>query len=186
MKLKLSILLFLSFFFACDPAAPVSGPDGSTQVTADGSTSTDALAPGDTQIQARVATTPDGLTSTLGYHDTLLGVDCTFSAFADGVTRCYPATLSPGYYSDPECTVPVAYAFAGCSDDDLPRFILSSPGACSTLLTVFERGTEINPPVLYLDAGDSCLETSTSPTFRYFLYGPSVSPDVFERATISL
>lgn len=41
-------------------------------------------------------------------HDTMLNVDCYFQTAVDGTTRCLPLGTATNYYSDANCTQPLA------------------------------------------------------------------------------
>lgn len=183
--------------------APGPGSNGTTNGTAsgnerDGSFLADAMADvvdpvpmamadayeSGSRLKARFLETPGGARSFLGWHDSELGIDCSFSEI-NGAHRCLPSpyrvvSYSIPYYSDASCTNRVVPDLGSpCPDPDYAlRYETCGDGERS----YFEIGAKVLGGSTYIKSGENC-NASTAPV-DYYPLGSEVPLSTFASASV--
>ena len=148
-------------------------------------------ADGEHTAGARLAPTylegDDGSRQFLTWHDSVLGVDCSFAIAADGTWRCLPAGPDAGrFFADAACTQHLATVPRGCAPPSTLAF-LRDASACAWQQPrqVFSLGPRYAGPLVYwvADVG-ACAAASSSALVAYDLYavGDEVQPSSFAGA----
>jgi hypothetical protein len=131
-----------------------------------------------------------------GWHDTLLGTDCSFELMSDGKLHCVPDVLggpSPIVaYSDPDCTVEESYAIQGSCAAAPPKYAGTygdgTASSCSLTNVVYEVGEVVSaaelPATLYAKSGEACVQASLTPASAYLKLGARLPPSTFMEATL--
>jgi hypothetical protein len=151
-------------------------------------------------VTTTVTTTSDGAQSTSsgfgGWFDMLRNEPCSFTAAADGTTRCMPvatADYSGGsYFQDAACTQQLAMTYKGtpaCSPSTTPpapKYITVSAtvGGCSTT-TLHPIGAKISPPpVTVYVKSTTCVGTPANAVYEFYTTpGPELLPSAFVQTT---
>lgn len=175
-----------------DELSTVDGGDGDGDGDGDGAGDGDGDGDGDSRytsgsrIRARVVSTPDGATDLVGWRDTQLDIDCSFSDPGDGVLRCLPRALDLGgaftEFADPDCTVPLVSEFVVCGvaasefvrqfdDCGDPRY--------------FRIGEPVSPTVVYSQIA-GCLEFPPNTGYQYYTVGAEQPLSSFQTGTVSV
>ena len=100
------------------------------------------------------------------YRDTMLNIDCSFQAAADGKQRCLPISLAGEianvyptyfYYSDSGCSQKLYYATKSCTSAKY-MFLGSTTVTCpaSYQYAVYSMPSVVIPTVLYEGSPGSC------------------------------
>ncbi len=167
------------------PSADAGAADGELDAEAAPPTSGSALPwTSGTRLRARV-TTVDTARTFAGWHDLMLGVDCSFAVASDGKIRCLPDDAASSFYDDVNCTSAVGAIASGKS----PKY-LSEPAAafvCGKGTAFYLPGAVYTPASLFQFDGTSCQPAGgTSAGFTYVHLGAQVDPGTFVAATEAL
>ena len=111
-----------------------------------------------------------------GWHDSRLGVDCSFRRADDGVIRCLPAQASLGIiFSDPGCTVHVSWTDIGQPAPRYANEFFASPDR----YRVYQAGAPHAGP-LYMGRPGLCTdETKRLVYYTFYARGSEVPPEAF-------
>ena len=148
-----------------------------------------------TRIRARVQTTPDGAKAHLGWHDSMLNVDCGFQRAADDTERCLPAggaNIGGSFWGDAACSVPLASGSPGCAT---PTYATNE--LTTTCLAVNGYETPYRYHVygslvayaganFWIGAGGAtgCTQYANSASYAFFTYGAEVPASTFAPGNI--
>lgn len=141
------------------------------------------------RLKAKYYVGSDGSKQFIGWHDSMLNVDCAFVLASDGTTRCMPyypeAALIATYFSDSGCTQALALVATGCTP---PIYGSQSQagmgGACAT---GFDRILQVGAAYTgasYTGAPASCIATPSPSAYVLYSLGSEVAPSTFVAATI--
>lgn len=144
------------------------------------------------RIKARVLTTPDGARVLDGWRDTLLGVDCFFVDYGDGVKRCYPmknAAFHGTYYANAECVEDVSSfptSLVPCGT--LPLYSVGSvaPQCNEARLEYTAVIAQITPTQLFIKINDQCVVATMPADTIFYSLGADVPLSTFQNATVSI
>jgi hypothetical protein len=178
-------------------AADMAGPGGSGGVHPDWVSGS--------RLKARVQTAPDGAKAFIGWYDSMLAVNCSFTLAADGVSRCLPSSvpMTGTYWGDlayvPDagvggCSIPLGSSQGTCA----ASYVTSSvnAGTCSAVAGtptemrthVFQVGPEFvstlfavtQPPYLICSAG------SKPPGIKLYTLGSEIPASDFAAGNIQI
>lgn len=118
------------------------------------------------RLRARVRSSAPGARQLVGWRDTKLGVDCTFTTAEDGALRCIPGGTEV-LFLDELCQKPIAVVSAACGGSGPPAFASTtvlSEETCGGVTRAFRLGDAVDVPNshAYVGAGASggCLRTA--------------------------
>lgn len=135
------------------------------------------------RIRARVGVTDDGAKQFLGWRDSQLSLDCTFSDPGDGQKRCLPSAALVQFFADVGCTQPLARV-PSCS---VPDYLMTAPQyTCpTTAYAYYERGTElVSPATIYTS---NCQPSDvTNSLYRYFRLGNAAPLTNFAAVSVEI
>ena len=140
--------------------------------------------------------TDDGARQFAGWHDDLLGQDCSFMHMTDSVDRCIPGPNvqvygTPNIFEDAECKVPLVGV---AKQPEVPSCALTAPVPGDTYATlVYSAPTgggscgfafELHAlkkvtALAHVYDGEGCTQTDADSAIDYFEYGDVVSPTTF-------
>jgi hypothetical protein len=144
-----------------------------------------------TRLRPRFVVTSEGTRAWVGWHDTVLDMECDFNALADGSYRCVPNnwSLSGAYFTDAACTER-AYT-PGMQDPctAMPYVMLHVSGGCDG--TSGYEFYELGEPVAAAgglayslsDDGVTCVATAVPPSESLYRRGAAVPSSTFVAAT---
>jgi hypothetical protein len=127
------------------------------------------------RLRARTVVTDEGDRAWIGWHDSLLGLECTFFETGASESRCLPDDTASARlrYVAGDCSEPLLVV-SGVSNTILgPVRVLEAHG-CTRYYTHYQRGPEVDPPsVLYeVDIfSGQCNAFATGPSARAFVVG---------------
>jgi hypothetical protein len=174
----------------------VSGPDAGSRDAAAG----DAAATGrivsrlftsGSRLKAQWLVAADGAEQFAGWHDTLLGEDCSFAVAADGRPRCLPSGPTVGaqgvvgigvlpIFADASCTQPAYWGPSSCTS--APTTIaVADPTACVVRTHVLSAGAQVT--TAYSNTSGTCSPIGF--TGSLYLGGAEVAASAFVGATLS-
>lgn len=128
----------------------------------------------------------DGTLQAFGLHDTMLGVDCAFTAADDSQVRCLPSSTADTFDESGNTSVPAVAGNSACA----PEYVVAYPPSAGNgescqadamvVYTVGKEETSLCEAWAGTNGG-SCTETSTlnAPGGEYFLAGPEAPPSLF-------
>jgi len=128
-----------------------------------------------TRLKAKYREGADGSKEFLTYQwwDSGRNEDCTFTATADGSTRCLPqaAGSASAYYADSTCSGELALVTLATCSTLTSRYVtkFDSTSGCS-LARIFGLGARYTGTV-YSKSGTSCAEVSASTMTAFAAYG---------------
>src|SRR5664280_530267 len=146
----------------------ISAKSGSSAISTGGSLLTaitnpvsDAAAQAATsgsRLKANYYVGTDGSKEFIGWHDSQLGVDCSFVLASDGTTRCMPLGTPSAVaiinvaFSDSACSQPVAQVNKGCS---APKYGYSGgTSVCDRSYVIYQLGSAYTATIY---SGSSCV-----------------------------
>ena len=171
--------------------------DGSATITLDALTDPVGMAnaapeQSGSRLKAKYYVGSDGSRQFLGWHDSMLNVDCAFYPASDGTTRCMPAgtTVSASVFSDPGCSQPLAETSKGCAPGKY-ELQLTAATACASnyYFRLFEVGAIYSGP-LYSGTPGSCTEESDAgadslrAAADIYELGSEIPPSTFVAVTV--
>jgi hypothetical protein len=122
------------------------------------------------RLRARTVVTDEGDRTWIGWHDSVLDVDCTFYETEEGVSRCLPDETASARmrYVDGACTEPLLVVTGASLGIPGPVRVLEAQG-CTHYYAHYERGPEVQAPgVLYevdIFSGQCNAGVSSAPAF---------------------
>jgi hypothetical protein len=167
-----------------DGSVPPDGgnPDGGNTTSAPGWVS-------GTRLRARVYVSSDGAKQFAGWYDSQRKENCTIYPAADGVLRCLPYFAPTGqitdtYFSDAQCTVPLALVTKGCSPKYEIRTEVVSACAQQSRYHVLTPGVLANPSTYYVKSANQCIaQTYNSNLPDFWTVGSEIPASSFADAT---
>jgi hypothetical protein len=135
------------------------------------------------RIKLQYLTSVDGARILHGYYDAQLDLLCEPALAADGIFRCLPigdfAWVTPHYYSDSICSIPIAYA-TSTVDPLCPSARLYAVGNLSCgRKEYYSILADYSGPVYTISSpGGACISFSMD-GLQYFEIGPPISPGTF-------
>lgn len=143
------------------------------------------------RLKAKYRVADDGSKAYLPYEwfDSERNETCFFGVAADGKERCLPGGhhATSGFFTDPACSMPIAYTFAGCQPDYVVVGEPNPPNACIFNVAVthlHNLGPAINPATVYSKSGNSCSGGPPSPQFIYFGIGAEIPASSFVASSV--
>lgn len=126
------------------------------------------------RLRPRVVRPQDGVGRLVGWHDTMLDVDCDFEMATDGVWRCLPAGQEIRVYSDEDCQVP------GAIESTLTESTayLRKEGCAGT--EIFETG-ELQGGFIFVFEDGECQQRGNP---EHYAVGAPVPPSTWVAATV--
>lgn len=137
-----------------------------------------------TRLKARYYVAADGARQfALGWYDSERNENCAFQRASDGVMRCLPESTSAvtSYFLDSACTEAVAGLLTyNCGFE----YVLEpTANDCVYGLRIRSLAETLQPGVLHIKSGDSCVETPSPDGYTFRRLGPQVPPTSFVAAT---
>jgi len=157
--MKSSLLLLLpALSMGCGTPAS-EGPTGVDVPAAEAGASVDGSR---LQFRTRVTTGSDGsVERTPVVWDSELGTECSWVRQGDGVVRCEPPVIARmGFYSDDQCSEPLAQVQTPPSCWATPSIALSPLPACQK--DAYVRVTSKHEGAVFTGTPDSCTEREVS------------------------
>jgi hypothetical protein len=124
------------------------------------------------RLKAKYYVGSDGSKQFLGWHDSMLNVDCSFLLASDATTRCIPAAppgvgiATQNFFADAACTQPLGVTDGACAPT--PAFITMTTTdlACSTTTKKYAAGPRFTG-TLYQGTPAACTQVSATQTMSY-------------------
>jgi hypothetical protein len=150
-------------------------PDASAEPATDG-----------TRLKAEYLVGQDGSRHFLGWWDSQRSEECSFTTFADGMTRCVPGVFPQlRAFSDSGCSVAlVGMSPAGCTSAKY-AFQYSGGSGCASAFLGVEALTPVSPAKIYTGTTAACVEGNAAYLASYSFYSSTtVALSSFVSATI--
>ena len=171
------------------------GGAGDATMSADGGTIAWGAESG-ARLKAVWWKTDDGARQFAGWHDELLGQDCSFMHTTDSVDRCVPGPSvqvygSPNVFEDAACKVPLVGIAkspesptcpltAPVPGDSYATVVYSAPTGQGSCGFAFElHALKKVSALAHVYDGDGCTQQDADPATIYYEYGDLVSPTTF-------
>lgn len=193
MQVHHKVLVLAALLAGCSSSDPTSTTDAPTG-PGDGRPGMDFTS--GSRLKARYLVAEDGSRTLLGWHDSMLDVNCSFQLAEDGARRCLPEDLRPSSiraFSDASCTNEVFYVSSTC-DPTPPAYVgmyIHSTvffEACANTIgiAVYKLGPEsvLSSSYGQVVGGTDCdgPHAGTSTESRFFT-GTHVPPETFVKMT---
>lgn len=136
------------------------------------------------RLKANYYVGTDGSKQFISWHDSQLGVDCSFALASDGTTRCMPVeynALTGIYFSDSACSQTLAIINKGCS---APKYAYGGVSSCSSYSYIIYQPGSAYTGTLYSGTPSSCSATTSSSSSYGFYSATVVPPSTFVQATV--
>lgn len=132
------------------------------------------------RLKARFYAGEDGSQQFVGWYDSQLQKNCTFTPTGDGKLRCVVEGLAgrSGYFADTGCSQPTVVVSKGCTPPSLANASATSAGSCGTTfsLRIANVGAKHVGPV-YAGTPASCIAAGaafTTDILDYYDIGADV------------
>jgi hypothetical protein len=141
------------------------------------------------RLKAKYYPGADGSKQFIGWHDSMLNIDCSFDTASDGMTRCLPqATGAGAVFADAACTQPLAEVTKGCTAPAYIRSFTPGNGACAAGTDhLFAAGSLFTPgPTIYIGSPMQCTGVPSSNVGEFDLYQEGTEVDVTQYVAASV
>jgi hypothetical protein len=133
------------------------------------------------RLKARWRVGSDGSREFAGWYDSGRSENCSFQ-LVNGSMRCLPAygATASGYFSDASCTQPL-FVGVGCASNYGMKTTVASNRCDST--SEFHQVAVVTPDVVYIQSGDTCVESVPSTALTYHSSTGVIAFDQFVSGT---
>lgn len=132
------------------------------------------------RLKARRLIGDDGAEHFYGWHDSMLGVECSPAKATDGQIRCLPFGYNAYLFVDAACSNAIVHVGSTCTNAASGHARRATGNPCDPDNEVRAvQGSIAAPPQVWLLSDGNCIESGVPSTGSFYALGPAMSPDQF-------
>lgn len=148
-----------------------------------GTSESDRQALSGTRLKVRYVQGTDGSKSFIGFRDTMLNANCSFTFADDGQQHCLPSDVAfvSDYFADSGCSqMPLAEAQTGCAGLTYATALLQ---VCPIQQSIYSVTQTATPNPLYYGTPGHCQMLAAPANYVFYAVGAKVSASDFVSGT---